>query len=297
MSFKRRPFKIRLLSPGASSHCVENEYYHLKSDRTQKTVVLHNTTACQRSHLYCDLDISLDIWSTAILFKKILLMFLSWAVLHSCTGFYPVAVRRGLLSVSSVRNSLWWLLLLLSRGCKVLRPRYLWHLGLDSRALSTKAHAPYMWQIGLFCSRGYGILGDQAKNSSPTLAGGNFYYWATREGLFWLLIIIFPFIAQTSITVKEISDSLSMGKCKNQGSESCLQKLSVSWSALLEFQITAWVTPDFHPELLSGVVEGKQLKWPWFNICRGSRQVPIFSQYSHFRVIYFTMVWRIFITI
>ena len=46
----------------------------------------------------------------------------------------------------------------------MLRPRYLWHLGLDSQALSIKAHTPYM-QTGLFCSRGYGIFGDQAKNS------------------------------------------------------------------------------------------------------------------------------------
>ena len=47
----------------------------------------------------------------------------------------------------------------------MLRPRYLWHLGLDSQVPSIKAHASYMWQIGLFCSMGYGIFGDQAKNS------------------------------------------------------------------------------------------------------------------------------------
>jgi len=65
-SYKRRPLKIRLLSPGARSHCFENGFWHPKSDRAQKTQVLNNTRIWQRS--YCHLIISLDVWTTATLF-------------------------------------------------------------------------------------------------------------------------------------------------------------------------------------------------------------------------------------
>ena len=40
--------------------------------------------------------------------------------------------------------------------------------------------------------------------------------------------------------------------------------------------------PNIYPEFLLGVVEGQQLKWSWFNLCRGSWQGPVSDQQGPF---------------
>ena len=225
MSSKRRPLKIRLLSPVIVLRQFSNWdnsqiYYHLKFDRTQKAEILYKTRTCQSSHPYCHLVISLDIWSTVTLLwlfsKKTLLIFLGWMLFIPAPFFLLVTASEGyfLVPVHQLNYGgffcCWaqavehWGLSICGIWCQMLKLKALEHRfhNCGERAYFAPGN----------------VRSSQIKQEllSPTLAGG-FYYWASREDLFdfWL---VFPFIAKRSVTVKETSVSLAMRRCKNQGS-------------------------------------------------------------------------------
>ena len=52
---------------------------------------------------------------------------------------------------------------------------------------------------------------------------------------------------------------------------------------------------DLHPELVSGHVSS--LQWSWCNLCRGSWQVPTFSQQGPFTATYLAVLWGHFMAI
>ena len=101
----------------------------------------------------------------------------------------------------------------------------------------------------------------------------------------------------------------SQNKCHSQGNQcfSSYEKMQESGlikfspkimhflPAVSEFQITKWLILMSTQNSFQGVL--KQFQWLWPNLYRGTWKVPMFRWHRHFRVIYLTIIWKIFITI